>query len=77
MTDGARFVNWLVDFRVNALNWVIVKDYRFCFGSPLQYSCLGNSMDREEPGGLLSMGSQRIGHNSVTELNLKFNTLAT
>ena len=31
-------------------------------GNPLQYSCLGNSMDRG-PGGLQSMGSQRIGHN--------------
>ena len=31
-------------------------------GSPLQYSCLENSMDRG-PGGLQSMGSQRVGHN--------------
>ena len=30
-------------------------------GNPLQYSCPENSMDREEPGGLLSVGSQRIG----------------
>ena len=30
-------------------------------GNPLQYSCLGNSMDRE-PGGLQCMGSQRVGH---------------
>ena len=29
-------------------------------GSPLQYSCLENSMDRG-PGGLYSMGSQRVG----------------
>ena len=27
-------------------------------GNPLQYPCLGNPMDREEPGGLQSMGSQ-------------------
>ena len=27
-------------------------------GNPLQYSCLEHSMDREEPGGLQSMGSQ-------------------
>ena len=27
--------------------------------NPLQYSCLGNPMDREEPGGLQSTGSQR------------------
>ena len=32
-------------------------------GYPLQYSCLENSIDREEPGGLQSMGSQRVGHN--------------
>ena len=31
-------------------------------GNPLQYSCLENPMDREEPGGLQSMGSQRMGH---------------
>ena len=29
-------------------------------GNSLQYSCLGNPMDRE-PGGLQSMGSQRAG----------------
>ena len=28
-------------------------------GNPLQYSCLENPMDREKPGGLQSMGSQR------------------
>ena len=32
------------------------KDY------PLQYSCLENFMDREEPGRLEPMGSQRVGH---------------
>ena len=31
-------------------------------GNPLQYSCLENSMD-SEPGGLQSIGSQRVGHN--------------
>ena len=31
-------------------------------GSPLQYSCLAKPMD-EEPGGLQSMGSQRVGRN--------------
>ena len=30
---------------------------------PLQYSCLGNPMDRE-PGGLQSIGSQRVEHDS-------------
>jgi len=33
---------------------------------PLQYSCLENSMDREEPGGLQSMGSRRVGHDWMT-----------
>ena len=31
-------------------------------GNPLQYSCLENPMDREEPGRLQSMGSHRVGH---------------
>ena len=31
-------------------------------GNPLQYSCLENPMNREEPDGLPSMGSQRVGH---------------
>ena len=30
-------------------------------GTPLQYSCLENSM-AEEPGRLQSMGSHRVGH---------------
>ena len=35
-------------------------------GNPLQYSC-ENPMDREELGGLQSIGSQRVGHNWATE----------
>ena len=31
-------------------------------GNPLQYSCLENSIDREDPGMIQSMGSQRVGH---------------
>ena len=31
-------------------------------GNPLQYSCLENPMDGEEPGRLQSMGSQRVRH---------------
>ena len=31
-------------------------------GTPVQYSCLENPMD-EEPSGLKSMGSLRVGHN--------------
>ena len=36
-------------------------------GNPLQYSCLENPMDREEPVGLQSTGSQRVGHNSTKQ----------
>ena len=36
-------------------------------GNPLQYSCLGNPMDREEPEGLQSMGSQRVEHVQATK----------
>ena len=35
-------------------------------GSPLQYSCLGNPMDRGS-GRLQSRGSQRVGHDLTTE----------
>ena len=35
-------------------------------GNPLQYSCLGNPMDKE-PGGLQSVGPQRIEHGLVTK----------
>ena len=31
-------------------------------GNLLQYPCLGNPTDREEPGGLQSIGSQRVRH---------------
>ena len=31
-------------------------------GNQLQYSCLENFMDEEEPGGLQSMGLQRVRH---------------
>ena len=36
-------------------------------GYPLQYSCLENSM-AGEPGGLQSMGSQRVRHDGVTNI---------
>ena len=32
-------------------------------GNPLQYSCLENPYGQEEPDGLQSMGSQRVGPN--------------
>ena len=35
-------------------------------GNPLQYSCLENPLAKE-PGGLQSMGSQRVGRDLVTE----------
>ena len=38
-------------------------------GTPLQYSCLENPWT-EEPGGLQSMGSLRVGHDWVTSLSL-------
>ena len=31
-------------------------------GNPFQYSCLENSTDTEESGGLQSIGSQRVRH---------------
>ena len=36
------------------------------YGNPLQYFCLENPMT-EEPGGLQSMGSQRVGHDCAPE----------
>ena len=38
-------------------------------GYPLQYSCLGNLMDRE-PGRLQSMGLQGVGHDLATKQQL-------
>ena len=38
-------------------------------GNPLQYSCLENPWT-EEPGGLQSMRSQRVGHDWATSLSL-------
>ena len=35
--------------------------------NPLQYSCLENPVDGEEPGRLQSKGSQKLRHNRVTE----------
>ena len=36
-------------------------------GNALQYSCLKNPMDRDEPGRLQSMGSQRVRHDLATK----------
>ena len=35
-------------------------------GNPRQCSCLENPKERGEPGGLQSMGSQRVRHDLVT-----------
>ena len=40
-------------------------------GNPLQYSCLENPMDGGAWCRLLSMGSQRVGHDWATSLSLK------
>ena len=42
-------------------------------GNPLQYSCLENS--RKKPGGLQSIGSQRVRHNWATFTSLHFHYL--
>ena len=36
-------------------------------GYPRQYSCLMRPVDRDEPGGLQSMGSQRVGQDLATK----------
>ena len=43
--------------------------YREGNGTPVQYSCLENPW-MEEPSGLQSMGSQRVGHHWATSLSL-------
>ena len=44
-------------------------------GNPLQYSCLGNAVDRE-PGRPHSMGSQRAGHDLVTKQQQRLKLLS-
>ena len=46
-------------------------------GYPLQYSCLENSIDREEPGGLQSMGSQRVRYDWVITRTMGYLLLKT
>ena len=36
-------------------------------GNSLQHSCLEDPTDREGPGGLQSMGLQRVGHDLTTK----------
>ena len=37
-------------------------------GNPLQRSCLENPPDRQEPSGLQSTGSQRVGHDQSDQV---------
>ena len=48
------------EMRVPSLVWE--DPLEDMYGNPLQDSCLKNPMDREEFGGLQSIGSQRVGH---------------
>ena len=45
-------------------------------GSPLQYSCIGNPMDRE-PGGLQSLGSKELDTTEVTEHDIAVNNASS
>ena len=49
--------------------WVCLYEVLGKNGTPLQYSCLENPMDGG-PGGLQSMGSQRVRHDWATSLSL-------
>ena len=58
-------------YNVRDLGWIPVLG-RFPGegnGNPLQYSCLENPMDRGAWCRLLSMGSQRVGHDWATSLH--------
>ena len=44
-------------------------------GTLLQYSCLENPMDGEEPGRLQSMGSLRVGHDFTFTFTFHFHGL--
>ena len=50
-----------VDIRVVGLIPRLGRSLGGGHGNPLQYSCLENATDRD-PGGLPSLGSQRVGH---------------
>ena len=76
------FILLMVSFAVRKLLSLVRSHFiKICFyfhycrrcgegnGSPLQYSCLENPMDTG-PGGLQSMGSQRVRHDWATSLPL-------
>ena len=43
-------------------------------GNPLRYSCLENPMNRGASWAILSMGSQRVGHNRATHTHTHTHT---
>jgi len=49
------------EMKVQSLGWGRSLGERT--GNPLYFSCLENFPWTEEPGGLQSMGLQRVGHN--------------
>ena len=60
----ARVLEWgakriIEELYLNVISNLI--DFLALYGTPLQYSCLENPWT-EEPGGLQSMGSLRVGH---------------
>ena len=52
------FVDKVMSLLFNMLSRLVIGEGK---GTPLQYSCLENPR-MEEPGGLQSMGSLRVGH---------------
>ena len=59
------FVDKVMSLLFNMLSRLVIGEGK---GTPLQYSCLENPR-MEEPGGLQSMGSLRVGHDWATKLN--------
>ena len=43
-------------------------------GNPLQYSCLGNSIDKRSLAGYNPWGSQRVGHDLVTNFHFSLSS---
>ena len=63
-TTGYNQSRWR-KLHVKQTSWSIT----YMYGTPLQYSCLEIPWT-EEPGGLQSMGSLRVGHDWATSLSL-------
>ena len=64
-SDMTEWLNWT---KLTHQNTYARMFFREGNGTPLQYSCLENPR-MEKPHGLQSMGSQRVRHDWVTELN--------